>query len=702
MSNNIESHLVENRVFKPSKEFSKSAHIGSFAQYRKMYKESIKKPEKFWAEQAAELLWNKKWTKVLDLEGALREVVRRRQAQRLARTASTVISRAAPQQGGDHLGRRAGRDGGSLTYQQLHREVCRFANVLKRNRLQEGRPRHHLHADDSRGGHRHARLRAHRRVALGGLRRIQRESRSRIASADCGASIGHHRGRRLSARPDRAAESKVSTQALEDGDIHGQAGHRLPARAATTFTSRKAATSGGTAKWSTCDANCPPRRSTASIRFSFSTPAARPANRRASCTRPAAICSAPTVTTQVRLRSARRGRLLVHRRRRLGHRATAMSSTARSPMARPRSCTKARRTCRTRTASGASSRTTASRFSTPRRRRFARSSSGATNGRRNTISPRCACSAPSASRSIPRRGCGITSIIGGGRCPIVDTWWQTETGGHMITPLPGATPTKPGTATLPFFGVDAAVVDDDGKEVPAECRAASSSSANRGRRCCASFTATRSATSRPTGASSRACYFTGDGARRDKDGYFWIVGRIDDVLNVAGIASAPPKSRARSSRIRAVAEAAVVGRPDELKGQALVVLRHARSRALTATAELRRRIARARPQRYRPRGQAGRYPLRRSAAQDAQRKNHAPPAQGNRRGRSRQGRHHHAGRFQRACQVAEYRGIRNRLGVRSALISPRTLKSGNRARLEVPTDAARTPGWPSRRRLSRA
>ena len=86
----------------------------------------------------------------------------------------------------------------------------------------------------------------------------------------------------------------------------------------------------------------------------------------------------------------------------------------------------------------------------------------------NTISRRCACWAPSASRSIPRPGCGITRSSATRRCPIVDTWWQTETGVIMITPLPGVTPTKPGTATLPFFGVDAAIVDRDGKELAAE------------------------------------------------------------------------------------------------------------------------------------------------------------------------------------------------------------------------------------------
>jgi acetyl-CoA synthetase len=160
-------------------------------------------------------------------------------------------------------------------------------------------------------------------------------------------------------------------------------------------------------------------------------------------------------------------------------------------------------------------------------------------------------------------------VIGHKRCPIVDTWWQTETGGIMITPLPGATPTKPGTATLPFFGVVPEVVDNSGKPVP---------KGSGGKLVLrqpwpgmlrgiwgdpARFVQTY-------WSEVKGCYFTGDGCRQDKDGYFWIVGRIDDVLNVAGhrIGTAEVESALVSNS--KVAEAAVVGRPDDLKGQALV------------------------------------------------------------------------------------------------------------------------------------
>ena len=159
--------------------------------------------------------------------------------------------------------------------------------------------------------------------------------------------------------------------------------------------------------------------------------------------------------------------------------------------------------------------------------------------------------------------------VGGKRCPIVDTWWQTETGSHMIAPFPGATPTKPGSATLPFFGVDAAVVDDNGNETPPNV---GGKLVIRGP--WPSMLRTiygDAARYRKTYWSDvKGCYFAGDGARRDKDGYFWIVGRIDDVLNVAGHRIGTSEVESALSSHHDVAESAVVGRPDELKGQAVV------------------------------------------------------------------------------------------------------------------------------------
>ncbi|MFD0893434.1 acetate--CoA ligase [Luteolibacter ambystomatis] len=159
--------------------------------------------------------------------------------------------------------------------------------------------------------------------------------------------------------------------------------------------------------------------------------------------------------------------------------------------------------------------------------------------------------------------------IGGSRCPIVDTWWQTETGAIMITPLPGATPCKPGTATLPFFGVDAAILDESGKE----CKANEDGRLVI-RKPWPSMTRTiynDKARYKKTYWSDYPGFYTaGDGARRDKDGNFWIIGRLDDVLNVSGHRLGTAEIESALVAHAAVAESAVIGRPDDLKGQAVV------------------------------------------------------------------------------------------------------------------------------------
>lgn len=161
------------------------------------------------------------------------------------------------------------------------------------------------------------------------------------------------------------------------------------------------------------------------------------------------------------------------------------------------------------------------------------------------------------------------SVVGDERCPIVDTWWQTETGGVLITPLPGATSTKPGSATLPFFGVQPVVVDEAGSVI--EGNGVS------GRLCIKypwpgmmrtvygdheRFRNTYFAT-------YPGLYFTGDGCRRDADGYYWITGRVDDVLNVAGHRLGTAEVESAIVRSGVVAEAAVVGIPHEIKGQGI-------------------------------------------------------------------------------------------------------------------------------------
>ncbi|MDR6850568.1 acetyl-CoA synthetase [Sphingomonas sp. BE123] len=159
-------------------------------------------------------------------------------------------------------------------------------------------------------------------------------------------------------------------------------------------------------------------------------------------------------------------------------------------------------------------------------------------------------------------------VVGEGRCPIVDTWWQTETGGAMITPLPGATALKPGSASKPFFGVQPALLDNDGREITGAgdgCLVINDSWPGQMRTVWGDherFFQTYFTT-------FPGRYFTGDGCRRDEDGYYWITGRIDDVINVSGHRMGTAEIESALVAHHKVAEAAVVGMPHDIKGQGI-------------------------------------------------------------------------------------------------------------------------------------
>ena len=160
------------------------------------------------------------------------------------------------------------------------------------------------------------------------------------------------------------------------------------------------------------------------------------------------------------------------------------------------------------------------------------------------------------------------NVVGDSRCPIVDTWWQTETGGILITPLPGATDLKPGSATRPFFGVEPIIVDADGKVLDGPTT---------GNLCLADSWPGQMRTVygdhdrffQTYFATFPGRYFTGDGCRRDEDGYYWITGRVDDVINVSGHRMGTAEVESALVAHSLVAEAAVVGYPHEIKGQGI-------------------------------------------------------------------------------------------------------------------------------------
>ncbi len=266
-------------------------------------------------------------------------------------------------------------------------------------------------------------------------------------------------------------------------------------------------------------------------------------------------------------------------------------------------------------------------------------------------------------------------VIGKGRCPIVDTWWQTETGGIMIAPMPGAVPLKPGSGTLPMPGVIADIVDLNGYEVGPDQEG---------------FLIIR----RPWPGMIRTiwgdperfkeqywsrvpgAYFTGDAARRDHDGYYWVLGRVDDVMNVSGHRLSTMEVESALVKHPAVAEAAVVGKPHEITGQAVccfVTLKkgewdHDAARQGSAP------VGGARNRQLRA---ARGDPLHRRSAQNPQRQNHAPPAAGNRDRQHRHRRRHHARGFERGdpARGAARRGLTSGLRLQRAQSVNKALRS---------------------------
>ena len=230
-------------------------------------------------------------------------------------------------------------------------------------------------------------------------------------------------------------------------------------------------------------------------------------------------------------------------------------------------------------------------------------------------------------------------VIGGGRCPVVDTWWQTETGAIMISPLPGATPTVPGSATRPLPGIVPEVVTRDGKPVgdnqggflvikqpwPSMLRTLYGDDER--------YRADH------TGARSPAATSPATAPAGTRTGNYWIMGRVDDVLNVSGHRLSTMEVESALVSHPKVAEAAVVGKPDELRGQAIAAFV-----TLESGADAQRRAAAgaARPRRQGDRrpGPARRHPVHRLPAQDPQRQDHAPAPPRHRR-RPREHRRHH-------------------------------------------------------------
>jgi acetyl-CoA synthetase len=563
LAEDILSVLKETRVFPPPPEFAKAAHVKSLEEYRALYRRSVDDPEGFWAEQADTLQWSRRWDRVLEwkapfakwfIGGTLNisENCLDRHVATWRRNKAALVWEGEP------------GDVRTLTYQQLLLEVCRFANVLKGLGVEKG---------DRVGLYLPmipelpvamlacARIGATHSVVFGGFSAEAVRDRMNDAEAKVivTADGGYRRGKivPLKASVDGSLEGTPSVQSVvvvrrTGEDVPMKAGrdhwwHELMATAAT---------------------DCPPEPLDSEhplfILYTSGTTG-----------KPKGVVH---TTAGYLLGASLTHKYVFDLKEEDTYWCTADIGwvTGHSYIVYGPLC------------NGATSVMYEGAPNHPQPDRFW---SIVERHRVNIFY-----TAPTAIRAFMRWGdqwpqqhdlsslrllgtvgepinpeawMWYHALIGGKRCPIVDTWWQTETGGIMITPLPGAIPTKPGSGTLPFFGVVPEVVDKDGQAV----------APNHG-----GFLVIK----QPWPSMLRTVYrdpdryveqywkrfpgiyFTGDGARQDEDGYFWIMGRVDDVINVAGHRLGTMEVESALVAHPRVAEAAVVGRPDDLKGQAIV------------------------------------------------------------------------------------------------------------------------------------
>ncbi len=589
MSRPPKTQPTAQRVFKPSAAFSKRAVVKSFADYKQLHAESIRQPEKFWAREAAALLWRKKWSRVLDWKapfakwfvgGQLNaaENCLDRHLDGPRRNKAALIWEGEP---GEKR---------TLTYHQLHREVCLFANVLKRNGTKKGdrvliyMP---LVPEAVVAMLACARIGAVHTVVFGGFSSDSIKDRL----ADSGAEIvvtadgGYRRGQLVTLK------QNVDHALAEDTRVRKV----IVARRAKLEVTVK---EGRDVFWDEevlqVDANCPPVPLDSEHPLFILYTSGSTGKPKGILHTTGGYLTGTQATTKyifdlreedVYWCTADVGWITGH------------SYLVYGPLALGATCV---------LYEGAPN--------WPEPDRFWKII--------EELGVTILYTAPTAIRAFMKWGDDwpakhdLSSLrllgsvgepinpeawmwyhhhIGGGRCPIVDTWWQTETGSILISPLPGATPLKPGTATLPFFGIDAAIVDDQGNEVgpdeggklvvrkpwPSMLR---------------TIHGDKPRYKKQYWSEVKGCYFTGDGARRDKDGYFWITGRIDDVLNVAGHRLGTAEVESALVGHASVAEAAVVGRPDEIKGQgvvAFVTLREGHSASKELAAALRNHVGKA-------------------------------------------------------------------------------------------------------------
>jgi len=564
MSQEIENVLHENRHFPPSREFQSRARLATEEAYQRMYRESIDHPEQFWGRIARELPWMRPFEQVLDWSGA--PFARWFAGGRINASAVCLDQHALGARGDQRAIVWEGEQGETrvLTYAELHLEVCRFANVLKARGVQKG-DRVAIYMpmipEAAMAMLACARIGAAHSVVFGGF--SAHALRERIEDGGCTAVItadgGFRRGQVLPLKPqvDEAVEGLAGVHTVL---VVKRAGNQVAWKGDRDAWYHELAAD--------VSSECAPEpMDSEDLLFLLYTSGSTGKPKGIVHTTAGYLVGAYLSTQFVF--DLREGDLFWCTAD-VGW-VTGHSYIVYGPLA-----------------NGATILMYEGAPTTPHPGRFWE----IIDRHKVTIFY----TAPTAIRTfmhlgdeVPRRY-DLSSLrllgsvgepinpeawmwyhrhIGRERCPIVDTWWQTETGSIAISPLPGVTVTQPGSATRPFFGIDAAVVDDHGKEL----------GPNQG-----GYLVIR----KPWPSMLRGIwgnpdryregywgrygnmYFAGDGARRDERGCFWILGRVDDVLNVAGHRLSTMEIESSLVAHESVAEAAIVGRPDEIQGQAIV------------------------------------------------------------------------------------------------------------------------------------
>ena len=584
----IESILHEDRVFPPPPEFSANAHIKSFEEYERIYNEAAKNVPAFWAKQAEELDWFEKWHSVLEWNepfakwfvGGKINISYNCLDRHLAthrRNKTAFIWEGEP------------GEGRTLTYAELHREVCRFANVLKKLGVETG-DRVALYMplvpELAIAMLACARIGATHTVIFGGF--SADSIRDRVNDCECKVIVtadgGYRRGREIKLKP-IVDEAALQTPSVENIVVFKRTGSDVVIKE-------------GRDHWwhaliETVDEDCPAERLDSEHPLYILYTSGTTGKPKGILHTTGGYLTQTAYTTKMIFDlkdediywcTADIGWVTGH------------SYVVYGPLA-----------C------GA---TVMMYEGAPNHPDFDRFWDIIERHKVTILY-----TAPTAIRAFikwgeeypnkhdlsslrligtvgepinPEAWIWYNETIGKGRCPIIDTWWQTETGSAMISPLPGATPTVPGTATRPLPGIIVDVVNKEGKPVgtneggylvikhpwPSMLR---------------TLWGDDQRYKQTYWSEIRGCYFAGDGARRDERGYYWIMGRVDDVINVSGHRLGTAEVESALVSHEAVAEAAVVGRPDDLKGQAIaafVTLEGGRTGGDELKEELRAHVAR--------------------------------------------------------------------------------------------------------------